>query len=104
MDHRNCSPRICRDPAKFSSCPERIGEDMTHELPNQVLNKDMNIQSIREHVQLIIDDAKQSSTERTSAGMHISGADHLGYLYAQIQGLGKMMLEILDYLGMMGAK
>ena len=51
--------------------------------------KDMNIQSIREHVQLVIDDAKQSSTERTSAGMHISGTDHLGYLYAQIQGLGR---------------
>ena len=23
VEHRNCSPRICRDPAKFSSCPER---------------------------------------------------------------------------------
>ena len=68
------------------------------------LTKDMNIQSIREHVQLVIDDAQESKKHISRAGMHVTVGDHLDYLYAEVQGLGKMMLEILNYLEMMGAK
>ncbi len=66
--------------------------------------KTMDIQAIREHVQLTIDDARESRRQIGRAGMHVTANDHFGYLYAEVQGLGKMMLELIDYLEMMGAK
>lgn len=72
--------------------------------PISLPSPDMNIASIRKHVQLVLADAK---LENLSLGAQIlTNSERVNFraLYAQVQGLGKMMLEILDYLELMGAK
>ncbi len=58
-----------------------------------------DLSAVREHVELVIKDAEQDAhrLDRQPFNGRVMG-ENFGYAFAQIQGLGKMLLHVIDHL------
>ena len=59
----------------------------------------MNIlQDVRDHVQLVVDDAEQEASSLNGQLVNAQVLTNFEAVYAQVQGLGKMLLAVVDEL------